>query len=140
MCGSKACNGDPCGDLYPAEKFDHPTICRDKSHVVRGNVGKCLLFHFWPQQPKNSRGGTSGRYSGGNPQKSGKWQGNAPRPQQADTAKQGNDPKQGNAPGQDSKAVKDLKAKLSKARTIKNTLQAGQYWCAWAKSRNTLSP
>jgi hypothetical protein len=54
MCGSKTCNRDPCGNLYPAEKFDHPTICRDKSHVVRGDVGKCLLFHFWPQQPKNS--------------------------------------------------------------------------------------
>jgi hypothetical protein len=40
-----------------------------------------------------------GRYSSGNPRQSGKWQGNAPRPQQADT-----------------QAVKDLKAKLSKAR------------------------
>jgi hypothetical protein len=54
MCGSKACNGDPGGNLYPSEKVDQPTISTDKSHVVRGDVGKCLLFHFWPQQTKNS--------------------------------------------------------------------------------------
>jgi hypothetical protein len=100
MCGSKTCNGDQCGDLYPAEKFDHPTICR------RRQVSAVPLLDTAPK--KLSRG-TSGRYSGGNPRQSSKWQGNAPRPQQAD--------KQGNAPGQDLKAVKDLKAKLSKART-----------------------
>jgi hypothetical protein len=127
MCGSKTCNGDLCGDLYPEEKFDHPTVCRDKSHVVRGKVGGCLLFHFWPQQPKNSRGGTSGGYSGGNPRQTGKWQGNAPR--------QGNAPKQGYAHhsqaqvhhGQvDSKEIKDLKAKLSKARTELKTERLGK--------------
>jgi hypothetical protein len=60
---------------------------------------------------KNLSRGTSGRYIGGNLQQLDKWQGNAPRPQQAGTAKQGN------APKQDSKVVKDLKAKLSKAQT-----------------------
>jgi hypothetical protein len=34
MCGSKTCNGDPCGDLYPAEKFDHP-------HNLQGQVPLC---------------------------------------------------------------------------------------------------
>jgi hypothetical protein len=107
MAGSKACSGDTCADLYPDEKFVHPTVCKDKTHVVRGQVGKCLLFHFWPakaKSPKNSRGGTSGRYSGGYPRQTGQRQGNPPRPSHPVTQA-------------DSKAMKDLKAKLSKART-----------------------
>jgi hypothetical protein len=122
MCGSKVCNGDPCAERYPDEKFDHPTVCRDKTHTVRGEVGNCLLFHFWAlQQSKNSRGGTSGGYSGGYP-RTGKWQGNAP--------KQGNAHKQGNAPKpqphQDSKTVRDLKNKLSKAQTDLKTERLGK--------------
>jgi hypothetical protein len=55
MCGSKVCHGNPCADGYPDEKFDHQTLCRDKTHVLGGDVGNCLLFHFWPlQQSQNS--------------------------------------------------------------------------------------
>jgi hypothetical protein len=107
MAGSRTCNGDACADRYPDEKFVHPTVCKDKTHVVRGEVGGCLLFHFWPDKAKsakNSRGGTSGRYSGGYPRQTGQRQGNPPRPSHPVT--------QAN-----SKAVRDLKAKLSKART-----------------------
>jgi hypothetical protein len=34
MAGSKPCNGDSCHACYPDEKFDHPAVCKDKTHIV----------------------------------------------------------------------------------------------------------
>jgi hypothetical protein len=116
MTGSKACNGGPCHDRYPDEKFDHPAVCTDKTHIVRGEVGGCLLFNFWPNVSKNSRGGTSGRYSGGYPRQTGK------------PHKQGNAPWQGNAPRQGTQVVDSKEVQRSEGETVKgqNRSQVGE--------------
>jgi hypothetical protein len=135
MIGNKTCSGDQCADRYPGEKFSHPAVCRDKTHIVRGDVGKCLLFNFWPKNArrgalsKNSNGYSTQRHaSGGHPWKNSKNNNNSNGPKGGGNAPRA--PRQQQQQQRDSKAevqLKALKAEFAEMRA-QMSLSRAEAW------------
>jgi hypothetical protein len=55
MSRSQECNSTQCKDIGNG-RFSHPERCRNPKHVVQGQVGDCVLWHFWANMPPKPAG------------------------------------------------------------------------------------
>jgi hypothetical protein len=120
---SEDCEGHQCSDIGNG-RFSHPERCLNPKHVVRGQVGDCVLWHFWVKQPKKKpvipvwgnlqRGAKGSKNSGGDPRK------NGPKAKSGSGAGRNSNTTQRNG---ESKGMAELKAQMVEMKAMMSLQQ-----------------